>query len=318
VLGYRLRANGLLTRGPLSGALPAGLQDSAPRAGQLSLHARVRGLVQDGWADPSLCQVWGPRGAVYLIAAADRAVFTLGRLPRDTAAADAVLDLTERVVGVLGADEVDPAVVRRALGLGEMPLREVSRSGRLVVRWDTARITVRAVPAPTDGPVAARRELGRRFLAVFGPTDVAAFATWARISRPDAAATWLELADEVTDVTVGGRTRQLLTSRPHWWAEAPAEGVRLLPGDDPVLRLDRELLVPDPARRAVLFPRHAVGALRGALLVDGRVSGWWQRQGGRVGLHPFDRSAPWLPEAVAEARTLPVPGGITVVDVVDA
>src|SRR5882724_11297220 len=99
-IGYRLRANRLDVRGPLADALPAGLQDSAPRAAQLSLHARVDGLPVDGWADPSLRQLWGPRGAAYLVAAADWAVFTVGRLPRS--GADQLLALADRVVELLG------------------------------------------------------------------------------------------------------------------------------------------------------------------------------------------------------------------------
>jgi hypothetical protein len=314
VIGFRLRANGLLTRGPLAGALPAGLQDSAPRAGQLALHARVREVRVDGWSDPSLCQIWGPRGAVYLIEAADRPVFTVGRLPRDESAAEVVHDLAERVVLALGADAVDPAVVRRELGVGESELREACRDGRLVLRWDASRITVRAVAATSDDPAEAQRELARRFLRVFGPADAATFVAWARITRADAAATWRELAGELDTVTVDGRPRQLLTADRPMWTDVSATGVRLLPGEDPYLRLDREILVPDPVAWQVLFPSHPTGALRGAVLVDGRVLGWWERQGTRVGLHAFTRDVSWLDGAEAEARTLPVPGGVTKVD----
>lgn len=314
VIGFRLRANGLLTRGPLTGALPAGLQDSAPRAGQLALHARVRALPVDGWSDPALCQIWGPRGAAYLIEAVDRAVFTVGRLPRDESAADAVHALAERAVLALGTDAVDPAVVRRELRVGESQLREACRDGRLVLRWDASRITVRAVAAPSGDPARAQRELARRFLRVFGPADVAMFVAWARISRVDAATTWRELAGELDTVTVEGRPRQLLAEDRPMWTDVAATGVRLLPGEDPYLRLDREFLVPDPAARQVLFPRHPTGALRGAVLVDGRVLGWWERQGTRVGLHTLTRDVSWLDGAEAEARTLPVPGGVTRVD----
>ena len=54
----------------------AGLQDSMPRAALLSIHARVDGTTPTAWSDPSLVQVWGPRYSAYVIAAADRAVFT--------------------------------------------------------------------------------------------------------------------------------------------------------------------------------------------------------------------------------------------------
>jgi hypothetical protein len=305
-IGYRLRANRLDVRGPLADALPAGLQDSAPRAAQLALHARVDGLPVDGWADPSLRQLWGPRGAVYLVAADDWAVFTVGRLPRT--APDQLFAQADEVIGRLGADEVDPAVVMRSLGRDVLEIRELARSGRLAVRWDASRITVRAVPAPSMDPVAAQRELARRFIRVFGPTDVRAFITWARIPRADAIATWRELADELVPVDGG----HLLARYQHLWSDDRITGVRLLPSEDPLLRLDRDLLVPDPDRRAMLFPRHPTGVLRGAVLVDGEIRGWWDRQGTRVHLHPFgDRS---LAAAVPEAWALPVPGGVTSVD----
>lgn len=78
----RLHAMHLAVRLP-AGSFPeaahAGLQDSAPRAGLLSLHARVEGITPDAWEDRSLAQVWGPRGAVYLVPADAIAAFTIGR-----------------------------------------------------------------------------------------------------------------------------------------------------------------------------------------------------------------------------------------------
>jgi hypothetical protein len=305
-ISYRLRANRMDVRGPLADAMPAGLQDSAPRAAQLSLHARVEGLPMAGWADPSLRQLWGPRGAAYLIAAADWAVFTVGRLPRT--APDQLFALANQVVARLGADQVDPAVVMRSLGRDVLEIRELARTGLLAVRWDASRITVRAVPAPSMDPVAAQRELARRFIRVFGPTDVRAFTAWARIPRADATATWRELADELVPVDGG----QLLARYQHLWSDDQITGARLLPGEDPLLRLDRELLVPDPTQRATLFPRHPTGVLRGAILVDGEIRGLWDRQGTRVHLHPFGGAS--VAEATAEAWALPVPGGVTSVD----
>src|SRR5580765_6175901 len=68
-------------RGSLRQAAWAGLQDSMPRAALLSIHARVEGVGPSSWEDASLVQVWGPRYHVYVVAARDLAVFTLGRLP---------------------------------------------------------------------------------------------------------------------------------------------------------------------------------------------------------------------------------------------
>jgi hypothetical protein len=54
-----------------------------PRAALLSIHARVAGTGPTTWEDPSLVQLWGPRFSVYVVAARDLAVFSLGRLPDD-------------------------------------------------------------------------------------------------------------------------------------------------------------------------------------------------------------------------------------------
>src|SRR4029453_6469190 len=88
VLGFRRSAGALDERlprgaGSLRRAAWAGLQDSMPRAALLSIHARVAGTQPSTWEDPSLVQVWGPRHSVFIVAARDRAVFTLGTLPDD-------------------------------------------------------------------------------------------------------------------------------------------------------------------------------------------------------------------------------------------
>ena len=85
ILAFRRRAGALDERLPfapesLRRAAWAGLQDSMPRAALLSIHARVKGAHPSSWEDPSLVQVWGPRWSVYVVAAHDRAFFTLGRL----------------------------------------------------------------------------------------------------------------------------------------------------------------------------------------------------------------------------------------------
>jgi hypothetical protein len=86
ILGFRRQVAALDERLP-SGAVSlrkaawAGLQDSMPRAALASIHARVERAGPSSWEDPSLVQVWGPRFSAYVVAAPDRPVFTLGRLP---------------------------------------------------------------------------------------------------------------------------------------------------------------------------------------------------------------------------------------------
>src|SRR5256885_13441100 len=86
VLAFRQRATFLHRRlppGRLVDAAFAGLQDSAPRSAVLALHARVKDVSPSAWRDPRFVQVWGPRGAVYVVPSRDVAVFTLGRSPRN-------------------------------------------------------------------------------------------------------------------------------------------------------------------------------------------------------------------------------------------
>src|SRR6059036_1493153 len=100
MLAFRQRATYLHKRlppGRLVRAAFAGLQDSAPRSAVLALHARVKDVSPSAWEDRHFVQVWGPRGAVYLVPRDDVAVFTLGLLPRDSAGQSSVKAATERV-----------------------------------------------------------------------------------------------------------------------------------------------------------------------------------------------------------------------------
>jgi hypothetical protein len=164
----------------------AGLQDSMPRAAVLSMHARVESTAPDAWADPALVQVWGPRFSVFAVAAEDRAVFTLGRLAGDPAAAKWATDTAERLAAFLGGREMKFGDAGRGMGVPHNSLRYGAATGRLLLRWDGARQpTVRVVPAPDVDPLDAGAELARRYLHIYGPTTAKSFAGWAGI-RPRA------------------------------------------------------------------------------------------------------------------------------------
>src|SRR5881227_2255861 len=90
ILSFRRRVGALEERLPpgarsLRTAAWAGLQDSAPRAALLSIHARVEGARPEIWDDDAFVQVWGPRWSTYVVPAEDHAIFTVGRHP-DSAA----------------------------------------------------------------------------------------------------------------------------------------------------------------------------------------------------------------------------------------
>ncbi len=136
ILAFRQHAGALDERLPrgrrsLRRAAWAGLQDSMPRAALLSIHARVQGTESSAWEDPSLVQLWGPRYQVYVVAATDRALFSLGRLPDDAKSRDKAEDLAARLHAHLGrqADEIRgggasrSAWIRTASGTRPRPAR---------------------------------------------------------------------------------------------------------------------------------------------------------------------------------------------------
>ena len=170
----RLHAMHLARRlpfGAFADALYAGLQDTAPRAALLSLHARMEGVQPSTWEHPDLVQVWGPRRAVWLIPRDAVAAFTLGRLPRDAEACRRLHAL---------ADEL--------LAGGSHPrLRAAAATGRFLLRWDTKTTTVIPARPPDADAEDARVELARRFLTWFGEEMRARFANWAGVGKRDAA-----------------------------------------------------------------------------------------------------------------------------------
>lgn len=283
-----------------------------PRAAILSVHARVEGTGPDVLDDPSLVQVWGPRFSAYAVAAQDRAVFTVGRLPDDPEARQRVHELADRLESVLDGGSMPYGQAGRALGEPPNRLRYAALTGRVLIRWDGARQpTVATVPLPDVDPSGARLELARRHLHVFGPSTPRAFGAWAGIRPPAARAAFDALRRSLTPVTtpagegwILARDQEAFLTPPG--AEAPA---RLLPSGDAYYLLqgdDRRLLVTDQRRRADLWTSRV---WPGAVLVGGEIVGTWRRAQHRVTVqvwHPLPRPAR---EAVeAEATSLPLPG----------
>jgi hypothetical protein len=254
-------------------------------------------LESEGWRHPSFVQIWGPRGAAYLVRRYDLAPLTLGRLPRDPRALDDLHKRTDAAVAVLSRrDEAD-----------QLELRRLAVTGRFLLEWDTRTSMVRVVAPPEVDVEQSRLELARRFLRVFAPATVADFATWAGINAAEARETWARLAG-LTTVQVEGAPAQVLALP----TGATERFVRLLPAEDPFLRLGRAAL----AGRYVadVFPKHPTTVIRGAVVDTGRVVGWWQRRGGRVAITPLVRGD-WLELAEAEAWALPIPGAISDVQI---
>lgn len=317
VLAYRRRVGGLERRAAQGGdglrrAAWAGLTDSVPRAALLSLHARVDGTTPSTPYDPPLVQVWGPRFSVHVVADEDRGVFTVSRRIADDERRRYAEDVADRLDEALAGREMRVGEAARAIGEHHHMLRYAATTGRLLIRWDGARQpTVRTVPRPAVEPDAALLELARRYLHVLGPVTVEGFGDWAGLRVPSAAAAFEGLAGELTPARTERGDAWVLTQDERE-LRAPVErsaAVRLLPSGDAFYLLwgaDRELLVPDPVRRAELWTSRV---WPGAVLVGGDVVGTWRRADEKVQVTAWRALTPGEREAVErEATFLPLPG----------
>jgi hypothetical protein len=324
ILAHRRRIGGLQERmpkgaGSLRRAAWAGLQDSMPRAALLSLHARVEGVEPSTWEHPALAQLWGPRYSTYVVPKRDFALFSLGRLPDDAKGRERAERMAERMHAQLDGRRMTDRELGRALGVGNA-LRYAATTGTVAIRWEGARAPlVWSVPAPRIDAAAARRELARRYLRVFGPATAERFARWAGISRRSAAEAFASLEASLLPVRSPlGDESLLADDEPELLAaETPDAPARLLPSGDAYFLLqsaERELLLPRAAQRERLWTSRV---WPGALLVDGEILGTWRRAEHTVRIDAWSRLARTARDAVeAEAAVLPLPALDRAIDVV--
>ena len=316
ILAFRRRAGGLderLPPGPdsLRRAAWCGLQDSMPRAALLSIHARVARAGPSAWEDPSLVQLWGPRFSVFVVAARDLAVFSLGLLPDDVKGREKAADLAARLHTALGGRRVPHEEAGVAVGVPANRLRYAAATGTVLIRWEGARQpAVWTVPPPEGDDRAARLELARRYLHSYGPATPAGFAQWSGIGPRYCVAAFQALGDSLAPASTPVGDAWLLAEDEAAVraVPGPAAPARLLPSGDAYFLLqggDRDLLVPDAVRRDALWtPR----VWPGALLVGGEICGTWRRAGAVVAAQPWRPLTPAERDAVtAEAESLPLP-----------
>ena len=290
----------------------AGLQDSMPRAALLSIHARVSATEPSAWEDPSLVQLWGPRYNVFVVAASDLAIFSLGTYPDAASGRRRAEDLAARLHALLDGARMRYHDAGRALGVHPNSLRYASPTGTVLIRWEGAGLpTVWTVPPPAVDPRDARLELARRYAHIYGPATPEAFGWWSGIGTRHATAAFdalgtslIPVRTPVGDAWILSSDELALRARPVAVARA-----RLLPSGDSYLLfqgLDRELLVPDRSRRRELWtPR----VWPGGVLVKGEIVGTWRRADATVTVRPWMRLAKAAREAVeTEVAALPLPG----------
>jgi hypothetical protein len=318
ILAYRRRVQALderLQPGPdsLRRAAAPGLQDSVPRSALLALHARVQAVAPDAWEDAALVQVWGPRYTAYVVPAGEHLPFTLGRLPEKGRTRERAEELATRLRDHLAGRRLPMDPVGEALGVHPNALRYASLTGTVLIRWAGARQpTLWTIPPPDQTAAEALHELARRYLHFFGPSTVESFARWGGIDAPAATSAFDALQPSLATVrTPRGEALVLAEDVPMLRVEpTPTDAVRLLPSGDPYYLLwgeDRDLVVPDPARRDELWTSRV---WPGALLLGGEIVGTWRRSKTTLEITPWRPLSATEREAVtAEAAALPLPGG---------
>ena len=317
ILAFRRRVGGLEERSPyapasLERAAWAGLQDSMPRAALLSLHARVVGVGSSAWDDPALAQLWGPRYNTYVVAKRDFALFSLGRLPDDRRGRERATRMARLMRDHLGDRRLTDREVARALAAGNS-IRYAATTGTIEIRWEGARAPVIwVVDLDEIDPADARRELARRYLHLFGPTNASSFARWAGVSRRAAGTTFASLGTSLLPVRSPLGDEWLLSEDETVMRSADpnsSTAVRLLPSGDAYTLLDRaerEILLPRAEQRAQLWtPR----VWPGALLVAGEIHGTWRRANQIVRIEAWTKLPTRARDMIeAEALSMPLPG----------
>ena len=316
IVRYRARITHLdrkLAAGSFAEAAWGGLQDTIPRGGITSLHARVDGAQPDSWEDPTVVQIWFRGGADYIVPLSDVGIFTLGSLPRDperVAELEALADDIHRVAE--GQTLLVREVQARLKHERPIALRFSALTGRTNIRWDASNIWLIPVERPSIDPEDARAELARRFLHWLGPATKSGLARWTGVKPGDVTATWRAIESELASVEVEGEARFMMaTDLDALTTAEPIRGVRLLPMDDPLTKTDKNLLVPNEELRAQVLPAwgQSPGYLPGAVLVDGEIVGVWQRQQRTFRVRPFGALSGKVREAIeAEALTMPIAG----------
>jgi hypothetical protein len=239
-------------------------------------------------AEADLVRTWAWRGTLHLLAREDvswalslvaepaaRAVRarrrSLGLDDAVQAAAEAVLD-EALAAGPRTRDELRAALAAAGIDASgqRLPhlLRQAALAGRLAAGPAETYAALGPLPAPPPRE-AALRELGRRYVAAYGPATADDLRAWSGLPAADVRAAWAGVEPRAAEEA------------------APGEPVvRLLPAFDTYLLGYR-------SREHAVAAEHASrvwpggGWIHPVVLVDGRAAGTWRVRGGRVAVEPF-------------------------------
>ncbi len=320
-----------------------GIQAQVLSAAELALGARLpawcqRDVQQSLWERRDLVKTYGPRGTLHLLPGADLPQWMAAMRARQDPQGDpwqaqgigpeegkSLLEaigsaltgrcltrqeLSDEVAAQVGDWARDPMM--SAWGLLLPP---AAYAGLLCYGPSRgAKVTfVRAdewVPGDWDcSGEAGLQHVLRCYLTGFGPATVQDFARWFGI-RPEQSRRVFQACDDLVAVDVEGRTGWLLPADvDDAGQDRPPAPLRLIPQYDSYVlgSHPREQILPESARGRIFSyrrGRYEGAAALNVLLVDGRVSGIWERERRagqvRVRLEPLVDLDPSQREAVAE------------------
>ena len=320
-----------------------GLHAQLMSSAELTAWARVEDLTADDvaralWEDRTLVKLWAMRGTLHLLSAETYPTFQLALttlsdtrekawlklLEMTQAELDRVLDaIKDALAGAeLTREELASEVVKRTRskslgervrsGWGSM-LKPGSFLGDLCfapsegrnVRFTNPYVWL-GIERPDRDPEDAAREVGRRFLAAYGPVTREEYMRWwGAVRTPLQTERFLRSIDGVAEIDLDGATAFMLEDDVDAVSamERPT-GVRLLPAFDLFVvtapRNDPRVL--DSALKDRVYRKSAW--FSPVLLVDGRMEGVWkhEKKGKRllVTVEPFAPVKPKVKKVAAE------------------
>ena len=312
MLAYRVLAHDLelpAARPADCGVLEVGVQDTPPgTTARRALDVRLASpLEEDPALSSGLALVHSVRGAMHVHQVGDLGLLTAALRPEDAGDGDALDRAAAAMAAVLGDGEtctkgelstrvtrLVPSRLRAwcpGCQLEHVPdglFRMATLPAGLRLRPTGKRSAAffRAAPPDPEVPERARYELVRRFLRRCGPAVAQDLAAWAGILPPAARRWWGLLAGELVEVQVDGQRLWMhAEDLPVARQVSILTAVRLLGAYDPLVEVaNRELLLPDPARRRQVW--RAV-ANPGLVLIAGELAGTWRRRGQVITVAPF-------------------------------
>lgn len=281
-----------------------GIQAQVQSYGELSLWTRAEG-VNSEWVrgalggDRSLVKSWAMRGTLHLLTPDDYGLIGValegGRdrgweywLQQAGLPADYLVRLEEKVrIAVAGGEALTRRQLAAATGdellLGSWGslLKPLMRRGVICfgpqrgpettfvdeARW----LGARSRPEPEP----ARRELVRRFLTAYGPSNLAGFARWAGVEAAWARRAWTEVEPELEVVQVAGKKLAVLREDIATLEQAePSRVLRLLAGFDVYVIGHADKTLVYPSEHAARISRKS-GWISPVVVIGGRAVGVW-------------------------------------------